>query len=650
VCGICGVVGRELVDRDALVAMTRTLVHRGPDDEGIHIERLGDVAVGLGFRRLSIIDLASGNQPIANEDGSIKVVLNGEIYNFRELREELVAKGHTFRTGSDVETVVHLYEEDADNFVTRLNGMFALALWDSTREQLTLARDRFGKKPLYYAEVGEKLLFGSELKALQRHPECPSEIDFGSLCRYLALEYVPAPRSIVEGVRKLPGAHMLRWRSGRTTISRYWDLTFSQPARTRSVDDYARELREQLRAAVRRRLVSDVPLGAFLSGGIDSSSVVAMMAEALPAGALKTFSIGFHEASFDESAHARRVARHFGTDHHEEVFTPGVLVDVIPAMVDILDEPFGDASVLPTYVLSRFTREYVTVALGGDGADELLAGYPTFSAEKVARAYRVPRLLHENGVIPIVDRLPVSTDNFSVDFKLKRFVHGAARRQEIRHPVWLGSFDEANQQAVLNRLPEDPYDEVRRAYASSRATARNWLERSIYQYAATYLQDDILVKVDRASMACSLEVRAPFLDVELAEFLGEVPASLKLHRLDTKHLLKRAMSQLLPPEIAERPKKGFGIPVAAWFKNELREPLLDELSPARLRAQGIFEPVEVGRLIDDHLSGRRDNRKQLWTLFVFQLWHRRWSRDHSTDSVDAPVPPPLSGRTAGMVE
>ena len=385
-----------------------------------------------------------------------------------------------------------------------------------------------------------------------------------------------------------------------------------------------------LRDAVSRRLISDVPLGAFLSGGIDSSSVVAMMVEAMPAKDVKTFSIGFSERSFDESEHARRVARHFGTDHHEEVFTSRVLVDLLPALTDFLDEPFGDASILPTYLLSRYTRESVTVALGGDGSDELLAGYPTFSAERVARLYPVPRRLHSGVVIPLAERLPVSTANFSLDFKLKRFLRGAAAPAVVRHPIWLGSFTPDEQRALLRQTVGDPYADQRLAYG--RAPSGSWLERLVYVYAKTYLQDDILAKVDRASMAASLEVRAPFLDVDLVRFLGSVPSRLKLKRLETKHLLKRAMADVLPPGIADRPKKGFGIPVAEWFKADLRDALHDELAPDRLRRQGLFEETAVRRLLDEHMSGTHDHRKSLWTLFVFQLWHRRW----------------LEGQTAGL--
>jgi asparagine synthase (glutamine-hydrolysing) len=622
-CGICGIVDlRGPIDREALARMTVAIHHRGPDDEGFYLGPTESAtAVGFGFRRLSIIDLATGNQPIANEDGTVWVVFNGEIYNFLALRTDLEERGHRFTTNADTEVIVHLYEELGHDFVERLNGMFAFALWDERRQVLLLARDRFGKKPLYYADLGRTLLFASELKSLVEHPLCPKELDFDALSRYLAMEYVPTPYSILDGVRKLPGGHLLIWEDGNASIDRYWDLELRADAPARADDEYIEEFRSRLREAVNRRLMSDVPLGAFLSGGIDSSSVVAMMVDALPPSAVKTFSIGFGERSFDESAHARRVAAHFGTDHHEEIFTPQVMLDLLPEVVDWLDEPFGDASILPTYLLSRFTREYVTVALGGDGADELLAGYPTFAADRFARLYRIPRLLHSNVILPLVDRVPVSTANFSFDFKLKRFLRGAASPEDVRHPTWLGSFTPDEEASLLAGPPPDPFAEQRQAFAHA---AGDRLARLIYLYAATYLQDDILVKVDRASMACSLEVRAPFLDVELVKFLGRVPSRLKLRGLDTKHLLKRTMADVLPPGIATRAKKGFGIPVAAWFKGPLRETLQDELSPERIRSQGLFEPAEVHRLVSEHLSGRRDHRKSLWTLFVFQLWHRRW--------------------------
>ena len=625
-CGICGIVdGSGPVDRSVLERMTRALRHRGPDDEGFYLSAADDGAgysVGLGFRRLAIIDLAGGNQPIWNDDRSLVIVMNGEIYNFRELQAELRARGHRFTTATDTEVILHLYEDHGPDCVEHLNGMFAFAIWDLRNERLFLARDRFGEKPLYYADLGGQFVFASELKALLQHPRCPRALDMTALQQYLAFEYVPSPLAIVEGVKKLPAAHRLVLEGGRVSIDRYWDLTF-EAGSPRSEGEWVEEFRTRLREAVRLRLVSDVPLGAFLSGGIDSSSVVAFMAELAPRGSVKTFSIAFAERSFDESGHARRVARAFGSDHHEGIFSPREMLEILPVVTSGLDEPFADASVLPTYLLSRYTRASVTVALGGDGGDELLAGYPTFQADALARWYRVPPSVHER-FLGLAGRIPVSRKNFSLDFKIKRFLSGMAFPPDVRHAAWLGAFTPGALSRLLRDPPPDgdPYGRLRELLSGCRAPDR--VARLIYLYARTYLQDDILVKTDRASMLTSLEVRAPFLDHTLAEFLGRVPSSLKLSRLTTKVILKRAMREILPAGIAQRPKKGFGIPLATWLRNELREPLLDELSPERLRRQGIFEPDAVTRLVRDHLDGRRDNRKELWTLFSFQLWHRTY--------------------------
>jgi asparagine synthase (glutamine-hydrolysing) len=450
-----------------------------------------------------------------------------------------------------------------------------------------------GKKPLYWTDTGREILFGSELKALLQHPDCSRDIDPGALAKYLSYEYVPAPDSIFSGVHKLPAAHTLLWERGRTTVKRYWDLRFGDGGPRRSEAAYADELRNRLREAVRLRLVSDVPLGVFLSGGIDSSSVVAMMADLMPADRIKTFSIGFEDRSFDETSHARNVARFFGTDHREEILRPQTMVDILPNVAAFLDEPFADASIVPTYLLARFTRQHVTVALGGDGGDELLAGYPTFQAERVARWYRLPRSLHDHVVVPLAERLPVSTDNFSFDFKLKRFLLGAPHPPGMRNQVWLGAFGPAEQERLLapqNGASADPYADI--AAAEAECTSGDALERMIYLYSRFYLQDDILVKADRASMACSLEVRAPFLDYTFVEFLNGIPSDLKLHGFTTKYILKRAMESRLPPGIAARGKKGFGMPVAKWFKHELRDLAQDVLSERPHPPAG---PVRVAR-------------------------------------------------------
>jgi asparagine synthase (glutamine-hydrolysing) len=626
-CGITGIADLSgPVRPEVLRRMANTLRRRGPDDESYYIPEPepGGAAIGFGFRRLAIIDLSGGRQPMSNEDGSLWIVCNGEIYNHADLRPQLEAKGHIFRTHSDIEVLLHLYEEHGPDCVTKVNGMFALALWDSKNQTLFLARDRLGKKPLYYRDTPARLIFGSEVKALLMDPNCPRELDARNLSKYLAYEYVPSPHCIFKGIHKLPAGHWLTWRHGQTRVHRYWDLQFSQGAHERPENEIAEELRERFKEAVRRRLISDVPLGVFLSGGLDSSSVVAMMAELMPPSRIKTFAIGFEEKSFDESGHARRVARFFGTDHREQILQSRTLLDMLPEVAAFLDEPLADASIIPTYLLSKFTRQHVTVALGGDGGDELFAGYPTFQAHRMAGFYKVPRALHERVIRPLAERLPVSNDNISFDFKVKRFLRGMGPRPELRDQIWMGAFTPAEQRALLQgSAPEiDAYDDV--LEAEKNCGSRNGMERLIYLYCKFYLQDCILTKVDRASMACSLEARAPFLDYTFVEFVNTIPFHLKLKGLKSKYILKKAMREKLPPDILGRRKKGFGIPVGQWFRHELRSLLLDSLSESRIRRQGLFNAAEVARLVDEHLRGIKDHRKQLWTLFIFQLWHEHY--------------------------
>ena len=619
-CGITGILDvTGPVDRAVLARMTNTLRHRGPDDENYYLGGAGSVSVGFGFRRLSIIDLSGGRQPMSNEDGSLWLVCNGEIYNYPDLRPQLEAQGHKFRTNSNVETLLHLYEDHGPDCLDKVNGMFALMIWDAKRQTLFLARDRLGKKPLYYREAPGQFLFGSEPKALLQHPACPRELDTRSLSRYLAYEYVPSPHCIFKGIQKLPAGHCLTWKNGQTHTRRYWDLKFSAPA-ARSEQAIAEELRERLKEAVRLRLISDVPLGVFLSGGIDSSTVVALMAELRPPAQIKTFAIGFEERSFDESRYARRIADFYGTDHYEDILRSQTLLDILPDVAAFLDEPFADASILPTYLLSRFTRQHVTVALGGDGGDELFAGYPTFLAHRLARFYRMPRAIHEHLIRPLAQMLPVSDENFSFDFKVNRFLRGAAYRPEIRDQIWLGSFTPDEQRTLLDAIPADvdQYEDIFEALTQCHAD--NTGERLIYQYCKFYLQDDILTKVDRASMACSLEARAPFLDYTFVEFANSIPYDLKLKGLKAKYILKKAMARKLPPDILARGKKGFGIPVAKWLKSGLRDLVQDLLSEHRIRQQGIFNYRTVARLLDEHFQGRKDHRKQLWTLLMFELW------------------------------
>jgi asparagine synthase (glutamine-hydrolysing) len=622
VCGICGVAGgdpaggRELVHR-----MCSAMVHRGPDDEGT--AQLDGVS--LGMRRLSIIDIEGGHQPMHNEDSTIWVVQNGEIYNHLELRKLLVAAGHSFNTQSDTEVLVHGYEEWGEEMVERLNGMFAFAVLDRRRGSLFLARDRMGIKPLHYAVDGKRLVFASELKALLCDPALRRGVDPAALDEYLAYEFVPSPRSIVRGISKLQPAHTLLWSvaGGTLRLRRYWspELGTDGGLRQRSLDEECEELRNVLRESVRKELISDVPLGVFLSGGIDSSAVAAMMTQL--GGDVKSFSVGFANPSFDESAHARLVAKHLGTEHRELTLEPSMLLDLVPRLPDLLDEPLGDASIIPTYLLSAFTRRHVKVALGGDGGDELFAGYPTLQAHRLAAYYlKVPRMVREGLVEPVVRRLPVSRGNLSFDFRAKRFVGGAPYPTAERHRRWMGSFDRDERTALLsadvrhqlsvNGSHEPDFGQG--AYADP-------LNQVLLMDMRFYLENDILVKLDRASMMASLEGRVPLLNNDFVAYATQLPLKMKLRGLRSKFLLKRALRGILPDSILNRPKKGFGIPVADWFRGPLKEQMLSVLSPERIAGQGFFDPHGVKRLIDEHVEGRRDNRKQLWTLFAFELWH-----------------------------
>ena len=629
-CGICGVAGAA--DGSGLVRrMCAAMTHRGPDDEGF----LDIDGVSLGMRRLSIIDLEGGHQPIHNEDKSVFVVQNGEIYNHLELREELRKSGHSFYTESDTEVLAHAYEEWGEAMVDRLNGMFALALLDRKRGHLFLARDRMGIKPLHYAVDGRRLVFASELKAMLTDPALRRDVDLAALDHYLAMEYVPSPDSIIQGIRKLPPAHTLTWvlDGGTHRIRRYWSPDLAAGEREgprRSLDDEVQELRRVLRESVRKELISDVPLGVFLSGGIDSSAVAAMMAQ-LASGKVKSFSVGFSEKSFDESRYARQVAEYLGTEHRELTLEPQMLLDLIPRLPDLLDEPLGDASFIPTYLLSVFTRRHVKVALGGDGGDELFAGYPTMQAHRLAGFYnRAPRLLRSRLVPAVVRRLPVSHNNLSVDFRAKRFVSGARHSVADRHQRWMGSFAPEERTALLSAEVRAHLEANGRndptATALEGAGLADPLNQVLLMDMRLYLENDILVKLDRASMMASLEGRVPLLNNDFVEHVTRLPLNLKLRGMRSKFLFKRALRGLLPDNILRRPKKGFGIPVAQWFRGPLKDQMLEVLSPSNLAREGLFDPGVTSTIVNDHLQGKRDNRKQLWTLFVFELWHQRYSR------------------------
>lgn len=624
-CGICGILYDDRarpVQDDILHAMNRAMTHRGPDDEGIHIDK----NVGLAMRRLAIIDLENGIQPMTSEDGSIVVVCNGEIYNFKELRADLEDLGYRFKTNADSEVIPYLYQEYGDEFVERMNGMFAIALWDAERKRLILARDRTGKKPLYWMHRHGMFLFASELKGIFKHPDVHREIDREALAKYCVYQYIPAPRSIQKGVHKLGPGEMLILHGGEERIHAYWDIPLDEIHHVHSEKEVVDEITMLLKRSVKRRMISDVPLGVFLSGGIDSSSIVAMMTELVDPFSVKTFSIAFAEKSFDESSHARKVAEAFGTDHHERTLSPKDLIDLLPEVAQFMDEPMADASIVPTYALSKFTREHVTVALGGDGGDELFAGYPTFQADRYATAYRaIPSFLREHVLEPLVNHLPVSDENISFDFKAKQFVKGAGIRGPERHMMWMGAFTPEEELSLFQDAPSTAvFDDVERYWRQSHGASLG--NRILYLYHKMYLQEDILVKVDRASMATSLEVRAPLLDPELVSFVSRLPYSYKLRGNTMKYILKKAMRDRLPKGIADRPKKGFGVPVAKWFKNELKDVLCDELNETKIGNEGIFNPGYVSRLVAEHMKGKADHRMKLWTLFTFERWLGEWGK------------------------
>ena len=620
-CGICGVILRDgsSPDPDVLRKMNGTMTHRGPDSDGLLI----DGPAGLAARRLAIIDLEHGDQPIGNEDGRVQVVQNGEIYNYRELRAELERAGHRFSTRSDTEVLVHLYEERGPDFVAALRGMFAIALWDASERRLMLARDRFGIKPLYYRARSDALSFSSELKALLAEPGCPRELDFDALESFLAFNSIPAPLTIFSGMRKLPAGHMLvRDRSG-TQVVRY---SRPRPAvaaavRSESEEQLAVELRDRLRDSIRAHLVADVPVGVLLSGGIDSSALTALAAEE-SSHPVSTFSIGFEEESFDELDAARLVAERYGTDHHELVVRPDA-AKLLPRLVEAFDEPFADSSAVPTYLVSQLAAGSVKVALSGEGGDELFGGYYTYVADQLAsRLAPVVRAAR-----PLVERLPSSSAKVSFDYRAKRFARGAHLPPLERHHAWKEIFSPDVRAELTEPRPDrpvDPLDLYRARFAETEGVEP--LSRLQDLDFGIYLVDDLLVKTDRASMAQSLEARVPFCDSAVAEFALALPTRLKVRGFGKKRLLRRAVAPLLPRSIVRARKQGFSIPLAAWLRGELGPFARDVLDPETLRRQGILRPEPVLGLLDDHVARRDDLSRQIWALMNLTLWAETYAR------------------------
>ncbi|MGZ4402396.1 MAG: asparagine synthase (glutamine-hydrolyzing) [Gaiellaceae bacterium] len=607
-CGICGIAstnGSGITDRVA--AMSATLVHRGPDSSG----EFSDQGVALAARRLSIIDLETGDQPLANEDGTVHVVQNGEIYNYRELRRELERAGHSFRTQGDTEVLLHLYEEHGDRFAERLRGMFAAAIWDASHRRLVLARDRFGIKPLYYRHADNELAFASELRALPR-----GEIDLDALEAFLAFNSIPAPLTIFREIRKLPPGHLLIWEDGRHELRRFARPAPLEELREDEEAELVEELRSRLRDSVRAHLVSDVPVGVLLSGGVDSAFLAALAAEE-SAEPLRTFSIGFEERSFDELAGARLVAERYGTQHQELVLRPDAAL-LLPALADAFDEPFADSSALPTYLVSQLAANDVKVALSGEGGDELFGGYYTYAADLLAeRVGGLARLAR-----PLVERLPTSSSKASFDYKAKRFVRAAHLPSLERHHGWKEIFSPELRAELTGRSSAfDPVDILRDRYRETEGADE--LARLQDVDLGVYLVDDLLVKTDRASMAHSLEARVPYLDTVVTNLALALPTRHKIRGLSKKVLLRKAAAPLLPREIVHGKKRGFSIPAAAWLRGELEPFARQTLSRETLERQGFFQPDVVTRLLDDHVAGREDRSRQLWGLLAFTLWHER---------------------------
>lgn len=621
-CGICGKLNLDSkpVDDSLLKKMTDCLSHRGPDDEGVYIKN----NIGLGHRRLSIIDLSPlAHQPMSNEDGTVWIVYNGEIYNYLELREDLLKKGHTFRSRSDTETIIHLYEDHGVDCLKYLRGMFAFAIWDEKDRSLFLARDRIGKKPLYYWNSYDTFVFASEIKSILQDENFLRKPNYIAIHHYLTYQDVPSPWTAFQGIKKIPPAHYLILKNGHVEVKRYWKLSYLPKHRV-DVKNLKNEILERLKIAVKIRLISDVPLGAFLSGGIDSSATVAMMSEIMSE-PVKTFSIGFKEKAYDELRYARIVAKKFQTDHTEFIVEPKAF-EVIDKLVWHYNEPFADSSAIPTYYVSKLAREYVTVILNGDGGDENFAGYGRYVANEFSRMiHRFFPTSIAKALLPFVMVLPHGNNPNNFFWRLKRFVQEYIKSPELRNAYWLCHFTTEMKNSMYtddfssNVSSVDSFDLLLDKYSD--AEADNFLDKTLYADVMMYLPDDLLVKVDVASMANSLEARSPFLDHEFMEFVAKIPAELKLKGRNTKHILKDTLKGILPDEVLFREKMGFGVPIDHWFRDELRDMAYDVILSEKAISRGYFRKEAINKILDEHTSNKWNWQNHIWNLLMLELWH-----------------------------
>ncbi len=649
-CGICGILNIDSesgIQEETIRKMCKVMEYRGPDDEGIYLgwKRNEQNNVGLGIRRLAIIDLKTGHQPIHNEDGTIWIVCNGEVYNFKELRKKLENEGHHFYTNSDVEVIIHLYETYGIDCLEFLRGMFAFAIWDEKKNRLFLARDRLGQKPLCYTNCRNQLIFASEIKSILQVPRIPREVNLPAIHNYLTYQYVPSPLTAFKNIRKLPPAHYLVCEMGKISIERYWNLNMNNKIKM-TEDEYCKRIREVLEEAVKLRLVSDVPLGAFLSGGIDSSIIVGIMSK-LMGRRVKTFSVGFEDRAYDELKYARIVAKHFKTDHHEYVVKPDA-IKLLPKLIWHYNEPFADSSAIPTYYVAEKTSQEVTVALNGDGGDENFAGYPRYRAVKLAEYFeKLPLWIRKDIIDGIVKLIPYSPEQKAYGRRVRRFMKSVNYSREQRYIRWTCIFDNERKNELYTPFFKeavegiDSFDYLLNHFktglinqtttdkglmdqtpADKKGMGQDFLDTTLFVDIMTYLPNDLFVKMDIATMANSLEARSPFLDHKLMEFTASIPSNLKLKGFNSKYILKKAFSNLLPYQILHRGKMGFGVPVSRWLRNELKKYIYEILLSRESLQRGYFREDYLKLIVDEHCNKRYDHGSRLWALLNFELWHR----------------------------